>query len=639
LSSTRLKNYLKHYWGYDDFRYPQFEIIQSILSGRDTIALLPTGGGKSLCYQLPALAAEGKVLVISPLISLMQDQVSQLASRDIYAKAIHSGMSAEEIDAIFDNLVHGPLKILYISPERVQTELFLTRFYLADISFIAVDEAHCISQWGHDFRPAYTALSKIREIKPKLPIMALTATATPYVVSDICTQLQLKDQQIFSKSFARDNISFIVMKNDNKIREVIKILAKLEGTGIIYQRSRVNCIKIAEALSSKGYHAIAYHGGMTHEERQKIQENWTRGKHRIIVATNAFGMGIDKSDVRFVIHLDLPASIEEYYQESGRAGRDGRPAYAISIVNNRDILAAQGQLQTAYPTLQEIASIYNSLLQYLKVAVGGGAASEFYFDITDFARRYKIYIAKIYNTLKILERQGWIILNEALRHPSLLVVVADPREIHNIYEENDIRYILLCEILRMYESVFIEKVPIQEDVIAARLKIKYDHTITLLKVLQQDGMIEYDPSLSLPKLTLLLDRPDIKSFKIDEAKYLEDKQRAQDRLTSMISYFTEDQCRQSMILKYFGETIDHKCGKCDICRGSADTNYSTTEFKAVLSALTNEKTRQLNEASFVSQWPMNKRKRVIQILKDLESQAIIQRLESGLIVNLLKEDE
>jgi ATP-dependent DNA helicase RecQ len=637
LATSKLKKYLQHYWGFDEFRSPQFEIIQSILSGRDTIALLPTGGGKSLCYQLPALVAEGKVIVISPLISLMQDQVAQLTNKDIHAKAIHSGMSASEIDIVLDNLVHGPLKILYVSPERVQSELFLTRFYLAKIAFVAVDEAHCISQWGHDFRPAYTLLSKIREIKPKLPIMALTATATPSVVQDISQQLQLNDAQLFTKSFARDNLSFIVIKNDDKLKEVVKILKSVEGIGIIYQRSRVNCIKIAESLAAKGCAAIAYHGKMTFEQRQKIQEDWTRGKYKIIVATNAFGMGIDKSDVRFVIHLDIPSSIEEYYQEAGRAGRDGRPAYAISIINNKDIIAAHGQMQTAYPTLVEIASIYNSLSQYLRVALGSGAASEFYFDITDFSNRTKIYITKVYNGLKILERHGWLLLNEAMKHPSLVMVIANPREIHNVYPEDDIRYLLLSELLRVYEAIFIEKVPIQEDILSARLKITYTQIVTLLKVLEKDGMIEYDPSLSLPKLTLLLDRPDIQSFKIDEIKYLHDKEKAQGRLNALIDYFNKDTCRQQTILQYFGETSDQVCGKCDICRGSASTNYTSSEYKSVIDALNKSGSKSIDEHTFINHWPANKRKRIGAILKDLESQAFIQRLESGLIINLLSD--
>jgi ATP-dependent DNA helicase RecQ len=636
LNNNKLKEILKHYWGFDAFRDPQLEIIESILSGRDTVALLPTGGGKSLCYQLPALYTKGKVLVISPLISLMQDQVQSLQKRNILAAAIHSGMKYEEIDRTLDNFVHGPIKLLYISPERVQTEMFQTRFYMANIAFVAIDEAHCISQWGHDFRPSYTSLSILREIKPNVPFIALTATATQLVLADIVTQLQFKNEQIFTKSFERKNLQFIVSKTDDKINELQRILSKLKGSGIIYHRSRVNCMKIADLLKQKGYKAAAYHGGMSHYDRERIQGEWTNNKYQIIVATNAFGMGIDKSDVRFVIHLDVPPSLEEYYQEAGRAGRDGQNAFAVSIIANKDIVSASGVMQTSYPKLEEIGDFYQVLHRYFKVALGGGAGSDFYFDIEKFATAAKINQHKAYNTLKILERQEWLILSEGLKNPSLVMVIANPREIHGIYPEGDLRYEVLCTLLRLYEGIFVEKVPIDESSIVSLLKIPYDKITTLLKMLEKDGMIEYDQSLNKPKITLLKDRADVTSFKIDEKKYLEDKGNAQKRLNAVINFFSSDHCRQKVILEYFDEEAK-ACGRCDICRGSQNSDYTTEDKKEVINYLATMKTKSFYGSKVAALWPLNRRKRIVKVIEDLLDEGYIEFVSKDLYISLLND--
>jgi len=628
---------LKRYWGFDEFRSPQLEIIESILSGRDTIALLPTGGGKSLCYQLPALLTKGKVLVISPLISLMQDQIKQLEDKEISAKAIYSGMPLSAIDAILDNFVHGPLKLLYVSPERVQTELFQTRFYMANVAFVAIDEAHCISQWGHDFRPSYLDLKILREIKPNVPIIALTATATSLILQDIEKQLGLRDVSIFTKSFARENINFVVIRNEDKSQELLHLMEKLQGTGIIYQRSRVECMKIAELLRSKGYSAAAYHGGMTTDQRASIQSKWFANSVRIMVATNAFGMGIDKSDVRFVIHQDIPPSIEEYYQEAGRAGRDGKVAYAVAIVNNRDIISASKSMDSQYPSSEEIKSVYTLLCRFFKVAIGGGAGSEYYFDMAEFCKLSKFNSSKVYNTLRILERQNWLALSESLKLPSRVLVVADPRALHNVYPEDDLRYEVLCQLLRMYDGIFIESIEINETQLSRTLNIPIDKIILILKMLEREGMIHYDKSLGMPKITYLMDRPDDNSFKIDEKAYQVDRKNAQDRLEAIIQFFTGDTCRQAAILEYFGEKAT-VCGKCDICRGSGSSDYTKEDYVAVLKLL--EKLPKITEIkSLLLKWPINRRNRIQNCLEDLHKDGLIKLTDDAKLINLIKDQD
>lgn len=638
MSKKNIRATLKQYWGFDTFREPQYEIVQSILAGQDCVALLPTGGGKSLCYQLPGLLLEGKVLVVSPLISLMLDQVAALQQKGILAKAIHSGLESLEVDLILDNFVHGPLKILYVSPERIETELFQTRFYMAKVAYVAVDEAHCISQWGHDFRPAYLGLKTLRVIKPKIPIIALTATATPQVIEEVVEQLELRNPSVFTKSFARSNISFLTIRNEDKEAELYNILRKTAGSGIIYLRSRVNCAKLAAKLRTDGFSACVYHGGMTSSEREQVQKSWMLGLHKVIVATNAFGMGIDKADVRFVIHLDIAPSIEEYYQEAGRAGRDGKPSYAVSIINNRDIIAATKNLELNYPSLEEIASIYHTLCRYLKIAIGGSAGHTYYIDFNQFCEKYKYNAKKVSHTLRILQKQGWIALDESFNASSMAIVTANPREIHSFYEEDDLRYIVLCQILRLYEGVFIEKVPIDEVLLSTSLKIDIEKVITLLKILEREAIIEYDCSLRLPRITLLYDRPDEVSFRIDEKKYKLDKKNAQDRLEAILKYFNGTVCRQKVILDYFGED-GKNCGKCDICRGSQVKEFENRDYDKVQSYLAKSNIEMLNEKSFLMKWPLIKRRQVIAIFDELENQGLTKRTDDGQIINLLHEPE
>lgn len=630
---SRLNQLLQRYWGFTSFRSPQEQIIQSVLSGRDTIALLPTGGGKSLCYQLPALAVDGKVLVISPLISLMQDQVRALEQKNIMAKAIHSGLEPSMVDALLDNFVHGPLKILYVSPERVQTEVFQTRFYMANVAFIAIDEAHCISQWGHDFRPSYSELRTLREIKPNIPIIALTATATSTVIHDIKKFLGLKDCEVFTNSFARENINFVVVKNEDKYQEMFRILQRVKGCGIIYLRSRLECVRLAQLLKERGISASYYHGGMTSADREATQDHWFQNKVDIMVATNAFGMGIDKPDVRLVMHLDVPPSIEEYYQEAGRAGRDQKLAYAVSIINNKDIISASKSMENQYPELDEIKKVYVALCVFLKVAVGGSAGREFILDIDEFFKNIKLSNTKTLNSLKILGREKWIEMTETSKYKSKAMVVADPRELHRMYPEDDLRYLVLCQMLRLYAGIFTESIEISESEIAKSMNLPINKVKIVLQLLEREAMIHYDPSSTKPRVVFLMDRPADESFRIDKEKYNFYKDIAQKRLNATIQYFTGNKCRQLTIIEYFDQK-GQPCGKCDICRGSNDATFSQEDYKMVLNYITNAKAEIFDLKLLLHSWPTNRRKKIIACLDFLSNEEYIQLTEDGKIINL-----
>jgi ATP-dependent DNA helicase RecQ len=614
--------------GYDRVRSPQLDIINSVLQGKDTMALLPTGGGKSLCYQLPSMMLPGKTVVISPLISLMQNQVAELNDINISAKAIHTGMRATEIEAILDNFVHGPLKLLYVSPERIVTEVFQIRFHMANVSLVAIDEAHCISQWGHDFRPSYLNINMLREIKPDVPFIALTATATEEILEDIKDQLALADPNVFRNSFARDNISFSSVKTEDKTLEFSKLVGKLSGSGIVYTRSRIGSTKIANWLRKKGINALHYHGGMSPDERANAQLKWMHNKARIIVATNAFGMGINKSDVRFVIHMDIPPSIEEYYQEAGRAGRDGKRAFAVSMISNQDIMSTVKNFENYHPTLDEIKKIYIAVCKYLKVAYDSGLYTDYYLDIDEMSKLFKIPISKIHTTLKILEKQEWLELSEGLKTPSQAMVTANPMSVNDIYEQNDPRYQVLTQLLRSYEGIFNEYVNINEAAISRSLNISLNKIVGYLKVLQKEAMIHYNPSQDLPKLIFLKSRPMDDAFRIDEKSYKDLKANSWEKLNSIISYHNNDQCRQQFILNYFGEDNDHTCGQCDICLGSTNTDYTENDKDLVLEKISKAKDG-LSPKQVLLGFPYNKRKRIYQCLDDLESENMIRIDDKG----------
>ncbi|HMU02659.1 MAG TPA: ATP-dependent DNA helicase RecQ, partial [Saprospiraceae bacterium] len=561
---------LKQYWGYDEFRPPQDLIIQSVLNQNDTIALLPTGGGKSVCFQVPALIFEGKTLVISPLIALMQDQVDTLISKGIKAKSLNASLNYKEIDHILDNFVYGDLKILYISPERVSSELFCLRLAKTKLSLIAVDEAHCISQWGYDFRPSYFNIPKLREIHPKVPIIALTATATPKVLDDISEKLALKSTSIFKKSFSRDNLGLTVINSENKRSDLLQLLSHVKGCSIIYVRNRKQTIEVAQWLTEHGISCASYHGGMERSVRERNQQSWMTNRVRIMVSTNAFGMGIDKSDVRLVVHIDVAPSIEEYYQEAGRAGRDGKNAYGVTIIDDTDMKDVQSNFEDQFPPLDFIANVYDKLCRYFKLAYGSGIDERFDFNIIDFCEYVEMPVKKIYHTLNLIEKEGWICFTEAFKEPSRVMIVTDHTNLYFDDQSANIKNEIVTHLLRKYEGLFVDPVKIDETKIAKELNMEEVQLIHYLNILKAEGVISYLPRASKPQVVFLKPRPEPNGFYIDHKSYLLRKKMALDRLDAMIVFLrNEDKCRQTVVVEYFGEKDQKPCGRCDICLGAS----------------------------------------------------------------------
>lgn len=626
------KAILKQYWGYDDFRFPQDQIIDAVIREKDTIALLPTGGGKSLCFQVPAIMFSGKTLVISPLIALMQDQVDNLFARGIIAKSLHSNLHYKEIDAILDSFVYGDLKLLYISPERIGSEMFMTRLTKVKLSLVAVDEAHCISQWGYDFRPAYFNIPMIREMHPRTPMIALTATATSQVIKDISEKLLLKDPVIFKKSFSRGNLGLTVIHSDNKNEELIRILSRVKGCTIIYVRNRKETIEIAQWLTNHGVSCASYHGGMDKATREKNQQFWMTDRVRIMVSTNAFGMGIDKPDVRLVIHLDIAPSIEEYYQEAGRAGRDGKESYAVTIIDHSDITGAQINFEDQFPSLEIIGSVYDRLCRYCKVAYGSGMMETYDFYILEFAEYLNMHVKKVYHILNILEKEGWVTFSEAFKEPSKMMILGDHNDLEYMQQTPSVKSNILIHLLRKYEGLFIDYVKIDESRIAKELHIEEAMLVHYLNVLKAEGVIAYLPRASSPQITFTRERPQQEHFFIDKKSYFQRKKMAQDRLKAMIKLVAnESECRQKMIVEYFDEK-GAACGKCDICLGKAKETLSLEDLQKILAHLTATLAQgKIDIKTYANIYPFNKRKRIIRAIRDFENEQLIYIDNEGII--------
>lgn len=581
--SMNIHQILLKYWGYSSFRPVQEEIIRSVLAGNDTLALLPTGGGKSVCFQVPGMAIEGLTLVITPLIALMKDQVENLRKRGIPAEAIFSGMSRREIEISISHIHYGQTKFLYLSPERLLSDWFLEMIPGMKIGLIAVDEAHCISQWGYDFRPPYLRIAEVRRLLPGIPVIALTATATRTVVQDIQRKLEFRKNNLFEKSFERRNLAYVVAKEENKHERLLIIFRKVQGTGIVYVRNRRKTREIAEFLQKNGISAEYYHAGLQSSVREIRQNRWKQGSCRVMVSTNAFGMGIDKPDVRVVVHLDLPDSIEAYFQEAGRGGRDEKKAFAVLLYEDADILDARHNLELSYPEPALIRQVYQSLGNYYQLAPGTGRDLVFSFEIADFCRQYNFKPVIAYNALKFIEREGFISLSESVGNPSRLVFVARKEDLYKFQVENARFDPLIKMILRSYGGIFTEPALINEAELATRLSVSQDDIIKALNYLQQKQIVEYSPKSDKPQLTFSSELIRAADLRISPEHYLNRKNDAEKRLDAIIGYVTSDKsCRSRMLVGYFGQQEAGRCGICDVCLNRNRAGLSELDFNNVV---------------------------------------------------------
>ncbi len=563
---TETAQILKKYWQFDAFRPLQQDIILSVIEGFDTLALLPTGGGKSLCFQIPGIVLGGTTLVISPLISLMNDQVQALRKRGLSAVAISAAMTYKEIDIALNNAAMGHVQFLYISPERLQNENFRQKLSHLPISLIAVDEAHCISQWGYDFRPSYLKIAELRLYFPEVKIMALTASATQPVIEDIIKQLLFKDQKVFKQTFARSNLRYVVQLEENKLARLLKLIQNVGGSGIVYVRHRKKTEDLANYLNANQILAQAYHAGMNFNDRAKIQNNWFNNKTQVICATNAFGMGIDKSDVRFVVHLDLPESIEAYFQEAGRAGRDGQPAYATMFVTKADQERLFDNFKLAYPELEVIKQVYNALCNYYQIAIGSGEGLSIDFDMNALARSYNLQAITIYNCIKFLEKENYVSFLDAGFEPSKLMVTASKEDLY-AFELQYAKYEMLIKtLLRSYGGLFESYVFINEKDLAYRSKQATLNVIEQLNYLHKQELVSYLPHNDLPKLVFTQNRINNKYLEFNPKNYQALKQNHLNKINAIIDYTNNDSiCRQIQLLQYFGDTDFENCGHCDVC--------------------------------------------------------------------------
>jgi ATP-dependent DNA helicase RecQ len=573
---------LKQYWGYDAFRSLQPEIISSVGSGNDTLGLMPTGGGKSLTFQVPALAMDGICIVVTPLIALMKDQVFNLQRRGIKAMAVHSGMSRDEISVALDNCIFGGFKFLYLSPERLATEMFLTKLPQMRISLLAIDEAHCISQWGYDFRPSYLKVAEVRSLIPDVPVLALTATATPKVAEDIMDKLHFRKRVLFQKSFKRDNLAYVVRHCENKELQLVKIMNSIAGSGVVYVRNRKKTREYAELLTRNNISAAWFHAGLKQEEKDKLQADWTNDKIRIIVSTNAFGMGIDKPDVRVVVHMDSPDSLEAYFQEAGRGGRDGKKAYAVLLWSDHDAEKLRSSLDSSFPEPDVVKRIYEALGNFFQIAVGFGMGLTFDFNIGAFCKAFQFSVVTVLSSLKILERSGYVEFTEDVEMGSRVMIIAGRDELYRVQVANQDLDVFIKVMLRSYTGLFTEYVNIDEDLLAKRCNISRQIVYEYLLRLGKLRVVKYIPQKKSPIVYWTVDRVDIAHVSLPKEAYLNRKLDYSERINNVIGYGSSvSVCRSKLLLDYFGEKSAENCGTCDVCIAKRKTSLSPDRFDLI----------------------------------------------------------
>ncbi len=569
-SGESLLALLRQHWRHQSFRPQQEEVIMSILEGKDTLALLPTGGGKSLCFQVPTLARPGLCLVVSPLIALMKDQVDSLRRKNITAFFLHTGMNRRELVNTFQTAVNSNCKFLYVSPERLETELFNSWLPSLDVRLIAVDEAHCVSQWGYDFRPSYLRIAALRTALPGVPVLALTASATPRVMADIADRLELKEPVVFRQPFTRPNLSYSFFREDNKIRKITEILEKVPGSGIVYCKTRRSTREISDWLTRQGIPAAAYHAGLSREDREQRQEDWLKDRVRVIVSTNAFGMGIDKSAVRTVIHADVPESVESYYQESGRAGRDGRKAYAVLLATAGDSSRLDSLPEIRFPPLAVIREVYQHLMNYLQLPSGAGEGQYYDFDLTNFCRRFECEVSAVSDILRLLEQEGLLSFQQQVSMPARVQFIAAKEALYDFEAEHPGLQPLIHGLLRNYEGIFDQPVFIRERQLAYATRKEPRQLAADLAQLEAFGIIEYDPPKEMPQLYFFRDRVAAEELYIDPVRYRERKEVYAARVRAMARYLLlSGECRSRYLANYFGDRDAGDCGICDNCLRAA----------------------------------------------------------------------
>lgn len=600
------------YWGYSSFRPMQEEIVDAVIAGNDTLALLPTGGGKSVCFQVPALVMDGMCLVITPLIALMKDQVQNLKKIGIAAAAVYSGMHFNELEIIYNQAVFGRLKFLYVSPERLITQRFIDLIPRMNINLIAVDESHCISQWGYDFRPPYLQIANIRPYLPGVPVLALTATATPQVVDDIMLRLKFTKRNVFQTSYERKNLTYNVIYHADKFGNLVKLFQRMNsGSGIVYVRNRRRTREMADYLSARGIKATYYHAGLEARQRDERQAAWMRGHFKVIVATNAFGMGIDKPDVRLVVHMDLPDSLEAYFQEAGRGGRDGLEAEAFLLVSDQDIKQLKDSFVSTYPELSVVRNIYQAIGNYLQIPVGGGKETAFEFDIAAFSKQYNFQIIEVFNVMQLLERQGLLMVTEGLRTQSRIFITASREDVYRFQVEQQAYDGFVKMLLRNYPGLMTDFVNIREDEIARRIGVDLAIVTETLTKLQQFNLLTYLPKKDKPVLVFLSERRDAADIQLSREVYADRKQAAAVRLQAVIDFVNNNEvCRSRQLLRYFGEIFDRRCGKCDVCIQRNRLQLTDIEFNNIrerLFKLLRERPYPLYEAtSSIREYPEEK---------------------------------